>query len=870
MTVNPLRRLQVCGQSIWMDFLRRGVILSGELKRWIEEDGLQGVTSNPSIFEKAIVDSHDYDEEVRALARDGKTAAQIYEAITVEDIRNAADLFRPTYDRLRGGDGFVSIEVSPHLAHDTEGTIAEARRLWSEVRRPNVMIKVPATRAGLTAIERLVAEGVNVNITLLFGLTRYEEVAGAYLSGLEARVANQQPIDRLASVASFFLSRIDVLLDPRLEQLARESGARGEVAARAHGEVAIASAKVAYQSYKRIFGTDRFRSLQSKGARVQRLLWASTSAKNPAYSDVKYVESLIGPETINTLPLETFEAYRDHGDPAVRLEHGAASALQLLHQLAERGVDLDQVTQQLEDEGIAKFVAPFDKLLDTLERRRTAATRPEGEHGEERALRRVTGLSTRTAEAVRGEAGSELGMVGLGVMGRNLLLNFSDAGFRVAGYDREPSMVVALRDEAQRSGVSLASSLRELVGHLKRPRAVLLLVPAGEAVDAVVGELTPLLDPGDVVVDGGNSHFVDTDRRGRTLAERGLLFIGLGISGGERGARHGASLMAGGRREAYERIRPLLEAAAARVDGDRCVAWLGPGSAGHYVKMVHNGIEYGLMQLIAEIYDLLTRGSKRSSPSVGRLFKRWNETELRGYLVEITSRVLADTDEETGRPLVELVRGIARQKGTGLWASQDALALQVPTPTIDAAVASRYLSALPERATYHRILGGQAAPVHEDPARFETQQRGALYSSMLLTYAQGFSLLRAASRIYGYQLDLKEVARIWRGGCIIRSQLLEQIGVAFHQNPGLANLVGDPVLAQETKSRDSALRAVVRAALELGIPAPALMASLAYLDSLRSERLPANLIQAQRDCFGAHTYERIDRPGSFHTDWMPT
>ncbi|MER3405527.1 MAG: transaldolase [Chloroflexota bacterium] len=372
MSENPLLKLQSFGQSIWLDFLSRTLIASGQLKRLIEEDGLRGVTSNPAIFEKAIAGSSDYDDDIRTLARQSKSAAEIYEALTVADVQAAADLFRPVYDHLDGRDGFVSLEVSPHLAYDTEGTIAEARHLWGRLGRPNVLIKVPATKPGLPAIRQLIAEGVNVNVTLLFGLPRYREVAEAYIAGLEDRAAQGQSLDHVASVASFFLSRIDVLLDPVLEHIAQEGGARGEIARGLIGEVAVASAKVAYQIYKEVYSSERFQRLARQGARTQRLLWASTSTKNPAYSDVKYIEPLIGPETVNTMPLETLNAYRDHGNPAPRLEDGVEHAYRVLKQLAQVGVDLDRATQQLEQEGVHKFVVPYDSLMALLESKRMA------------------------------------------------------------------------------------------------------------------------------------------------------------------------------------------------------------------------------------------------------------------------------------------------------------------------------------------------------------------------------------------------------------------------------------------------------------------------------------------------------------------
>jgi len=375
MKENPLLKLEAFGQSIWMDFIRRGMIASGQLKQLIQEDGLGGVTSNPSIFEKAIAGSHDYDDAIRALAVEGKSVDQIYAALTVEDIQHVADLFRPVYERLDGADGFVSLEVSPCLARDTVKTIAEARRLWAAVARPNVMIKVPATLEGLPAIQQLIGEGINVNITLLFGLPRYRQVAEAYIAGLETLAAQGKPLTSVASVASFFLSRIDVLLDPTLEKLMATDKSKADLAASFHGEVAIFSAKAAYQIYQEIFASERFGKLKTQGARTQRLLWASTSTKNPAYRDLKYVEALIGPETIDTIPLETLAAYRDHGKPASRLRNGAVKASEMLRRLGEVGIDLDAATQQLEDEGIQKFVQAFDLLLNALKEKRAVTVR---------------------------------------------------------------------------------------------------------------------------------------------------------------------------------------------------------------------------------------------------------------------------------------------------------------------------------------------------------------------------------------------------------------------------------------------------------------------------------------------------------------
>ena len=366
MADNPLTRLGALGQSIWLDYIRRRLIVGGELRRLIDEDGLRGMTSNPSIFEQAIGETHDYDDDIRAMALEGKGVAEIYEALSAGDVQAAADQFRPVYDENDAGDGYVSLEVNPHLAHDTTGTIEEARRLWAALNRRNVFIKVPATKEGLPAIKQLISEGININVTLLFGLARYREVTDAYIAGLEARAARGQPVNRVASVASFFLSRIDVLLDPLLDKLIAQGRAHANLAKDARGQVAIASAKIAYQMCKEIFGSERFKRLADKGARVQRLLWASTGTKNPSYGDVKYVEALIGPRTVNTVPLETLDAYRDHGDPKVRIEDDIEQANEILRRLPELGIDLARATQQLENEGVEKFNKPFDKLSATL------------------------------------------------------------------------------------------------------------------------------------------------------------------------------------------------------------------------------------------------------------------------------------------------------------------------------------------------------------------------------------------------------------------------------------------------------------------------------------------------------------------------
>ena len=372
MNTSPLLNLESLGQSIWMDFISRGTITSGQLQQWIERDGISGVTSNPSIFQKAITESDDYDESIRDLTLRGMTGDEIFRSLAVEDIQRVAELLRPTYDRTDGRDGFVSLEVSPKLAHDTTRTIAEARELWALVNRPNAMIKVPATSEGIPAIRELTSEGINVNITLLFGLPRYREVADAYISGLEMRAAKGKSLKEVASVASFFLSRIDSLIDPVLEEKMKSDNPRAATAARLQGQIAIASAKVAYEIYKELFSRERFIRLANKEARTQKLLWASTSTKNPAYKDTKYIEALIGPDTINTVPIETLNAYRDHGHPEQTLDQEVHRAYHLLNKLSIVGIDLNAITQQLENAGVEKFIMAYDQLVHSLREKETA------------------------------------------------------------------------------------------------------------------------------------------------------------------------------------------------------------------------------------------------------------------------------------------------------------------------------------------------------------------------------------------------------------------------------------------------------------------------------------------------------------------
>jgi 6-phosphogluconate dehydrogenase len=462
----------------------------------------------------------------------------------------------------------------------------------------------------------------------------------------------------------------------------------------------------------------------------------------------------------------------------------------------------------------------------------------------------------------------EIGMVGLGVMGRNFLLNMADHGFSVAGYDKDLAKVEALHRESEQRDVRGVAEVKKFAELLRSPRAIMMLVPAGAPVDSVIHDLLPHLEPGDLIIDGGNSYFKDTNLRAQALAAKNMQFMGVGVSGGEEGARHGPSLMPGGPKQSYERVRAIFEAAAAKVNGEACVAWLGPGSAGHFVKMVHNGIEYGIMQLIAETYDLMKRGLGLNDDELHHVYAAWNKGELNSFLIEITSQIFHKVDETTGQRLIDEILDVARQLGTGMWTSQSAMELHVPIPTIDIAVAMRNLSALEdERRRVREMFPQPASRFQGDREKFLDQVRDALYAGMLITYAQGMAVLAAASKAYQYDLNLEVVARIWRGGCIIRSALLEDIRAAYRTQPDLPNLLLNETIAKKLVAHEDALRRVVLTATELRLPAIALMTALGYFDAYRRAWLPVNLIQAQRDYFGAHTYERIDGKGIFHTEW---
>ncbi|MEU5609673.1 NADP-dependent phosphogluconate dehydrogenase [Streptomyces sparsogenes] len=465
---------------------------------------------------------------------------------------------------------------------------------------------------------------------------------------------------------------------------------------------------------------------------------------------------------------------------------------------------------------------------------------------------------------------ASIGVTGLAVMGRNLARNFARNGYTVAVHNRTPARTRSLIEEFGHEGSFVpAEKPEEFVAALERPRRLVVMVKAGEPTDAVIDEFVPLLDAGDIVIDGGNAHFEDTRRREAALRERGIHFVGTGVSGGEEGALHGPSVMPGGSAEAYAAVGPMLEKISAHVDGEPCCTHIGPDGAGHFVKMVHNGIEYADMQLIAEAYDLLRRAAGRGPAQIADIFRRWNTGMLNSYLIEITAEVLAHTDRETGTPFVDVVADAAEQKGTGRWTVQTALDVGAPVPGIAEAVFARSLSGHTDlRAAARRLPGPQEpALTGQDADRLVDRVEQALYASKIVSYAQGWNMIQTAADQFGWDIDLGAVARIWRGGCIIRAGFLDEIRSAYAAEPGLPTLLADEEFARRLGEAQDAWRAVVATAAERSIPTPGFATSLAYYDGLRADRLPAALIQAQRDYFGAHTYRRVDREGTFHTEW---
>ncbi len=463
----------------------------------------------------------------------------------------------------------------------------------------------------------------------------------------------------------------------------------------------------------------------------------------------------------------------------------------------------------------------------------------------------------------------DFGMIGLGTMGRNLLLNMGDHGVAGAGYDKDASKGKLLEEEDKNSNLKGFSDVKEFIASLKIPKSIMMLVPAGKIVDNVIEELLPLLNKGDILIDGGNSHFTDTNRRVDYLEAKGFHFFGMGVSGGEEGARRGPSMMPGGDKEAYNVMKPILESIAAKVDGEPCVTYIGPGAAGHFVKMVHNGIEYGLMQLIAETYEVLKKGLQLDNAAIEKIFTQWNEGRLQSFLMDITKDIFSYKEPGADHLLLDDIKDEARAKGTGKWTSQVAMDLQSPIPTIDTAVSMRDLSkykALREEAA--TMYSNNDAPLKVDGETFLLELEQAFYFSMIITYSQGMHLLSLASAEYKYDLQLAEIAKIWRGGCIIRSGFLNDIFTAYKKNNELKHLLLDEGVQKLVTASLPGARSVIAAAVATGIAIPAFAACIGYFDNLRNKRMSSNLIQAQRDYFGAHTYELTGKEGVFHTQWI--
>lgn len=464
----------------------------------------------------------------------------------------------------------------------------------------------------------------------------------------------------------------------------------------------------------------------------------------------------------------------------------------------------------------------------------------------------------------------QIGVIGLAVMGKNLALNIESRGFSVSVYNRSSSKTEEFLQEAKGKNVVGTYSIEEFVQSLETPRKILLMVKAGTATDATIQSLLPHLEKDDILIDGGNTYYKDTQRRNKELAESGIHFIGTGVSGGEEGALKGPSIMPGGQKEAHELVKPILEAISAKVDGEPCTTYIGPDGAGHYVKMVHNGIEYGDMQLISESYFILKQVLGFSADELHEVFAEWNKGELDSYLIEITADIFTKKDEETGKPLVDVILDKAGQKGTGKWTSQSALDLGVPLPIITESVFARFISAMKEeRVKASGLLSGpEVKPVTENKEELIEAVRKALFMSKICSYAQGFAQMKAASEEYNWDLKYGEIAMIFRGGCIIRAAFLQKIKEAYDREPELDNLLLDSYFKNIVESYQGALRQVISLAVAQGVPVPSFSSALAYYDSYRTAVLPANLIQAQRDYFGAHTYERTDKEGIFHTEWM--
>jgi 6-phosphogluconate dehydrogenase len=696
---NPLVEVLGHGQSIWYDNIRRSLIDSGELARLVAEDGLRGVTSNPAIFAQAIAGSDDYLGAIRA--HRGLDAKSLYERLAIRDVQDAADVLRGVYDETGRVDGYVSLEVSPALAHDAEGTIAEALRLWAEVDRENLMIKVPATAAGIAATRTLVAHGVNVNVTLLFSTAAYEQVAEAYLAGLEQLAAAGGDLSRVASVASFFVSRIDSAVDDDLPEALR-------------GRLAIANAKLAYRRFGELYAGARWQRLAAQGAQKQRLLWASTGTKNPAYSDVLYVEALVGPETVDTVPPATYAAFRDHGRARLTLTDGVDEAEETLAVAARVGIDLDAVAAQLLDEGLRAFVAAFDSLLAAVEA--ALSDQQTGSLSDHLPTAPRRGRTSRSSALQTKGNGMRLGMIGLGRMGANIVRRLLRDGHECVVYDLDSDAVA----ELEREGAVGASSLDDLVAKLTGPRVAWVMVPAGHT-GRTVEELAARMDAGDVIVDGGNSFYRDDIDRAKALAAQGIDYVDVGTSGGIYGLERGYCLMIGGAAEVVRRLDPIFRSLAPGIDGaprtpgrngststaEQGYLHCGPAGAGHFVKMVHNGIEYGIMAAYAEGMNLLKHANAGSNAraidaetaplrdpeayryeiDVAEVAEVWRRgSVVASWLLDLTASALAKSAS------LEEFSGRVSDSGEGRWTVLAAVDVGVPAPVLTTALYERFES----------------------------------------------------------------------------------------------------------------------------------------------------------------------------------
>jgi 6-phosphogluconate dehydrogenase (decarboxylating)/transaldolase len=702
--MNPLTQLEACGQSPWLDYLRRSLVESGELRRLIQEDGLKGVTSNPSIFEKAIAETDEYTDALTQFQTlEDHPASAIYEHLALTDIRAAADVLRPVYEQTRGRDGYISLECSPYLADDTKATIAEAVRLWAAVERPNLMVKVPATSAGIPAIRQLIGLGLNINVTLLFAVDTYEQVAEAYISGLEDLARAGGDVSRIGSVASIFVSRIDGAIDKRLDGLGDP-----RVADRFRGKVAIANAKLAYARYQALFSSLRWRPLAASGANTQRLLWASTSTKNPAYRDTMYVEELIGRDTVDTIPPTTMDAFRDHGKVTPdAVEQGVAEARALLAELQQQGISLDEVTKALVEGGVQQFADAFDKLLSVIAGRRRALldgdrARPETAPGSPEL--KSTGGDARVAPRVGGKH-MQIGVIGLGRMGGNIARRLMKAGHRCVVFDANPKP----REALAREGATAVQSLAGLVQALEdRPRAVWVMLPSGRVTEEAIVHLGGLLEAGDIVIDGGNSFYKDDIRRAKGLSEKHICYVDCGTSGGIWGLERGYCMVIGGPKNAVDHLDPIFAALApgsgdiaptpGRKTGDpraeRGYIHAGPTGAGHFVKMIHNGIEYGLMQAFGEGFDILSNKNSKDLPEGERfslnlpdIAEVWRRgSVISSWLLDLGAAALAKDPQLKG------FSGFVQDSGEGRWTVEAAIEEAVPAHVLSSALYARFRS----------------------------------------------------------------------------------------------------------------------------------------------------------------------------------